>query len=127
MTDANPRPYSWAEAREKINLAKGAQSKAEAHLKEMFADLAEKRRAYQVALAEEIVRLRGQGFAVTAAGDVARGEERVALLRYERDVQDGVVEAAKAALWRLNADRRELEQLVQWSMRADFANDGGGA
>ena len=121
---SNPRPYSWDEAREKVNEAKAAQAEAEKRVREAWADLAEKRRTYQVALAEKITTLRGGGMAATTCGDVARGDENVAQLRFERDVQEGVVESAKAALWRLSADRRALEQLVQWSLRADFANDG---
>jgi len=120
----NPSPYTWDEAREAVNKAKAAQRNAEQRVKDAYREFAEKRQSYQVALAEKITTLRGAGMAATACGDVARGDENVARLRYERDVQEGVVESAKAALWRLSADRRALEQLVGWSMRADFANDG---
>lgn len=123
----NPHPYTWGEARDAVNAAKSLQADAEKAARAAYRDFAEKRQAYQVALAVEITRLRSEGMAATTCGDVARGETKVAQLRFERDVQEGVVESAKAALWRLSADRRALEQLVQWSMRADFANDGAPA
>jgi hypothetical protein len=43
---------------------------------------------------------------VTLCGDLARGDSRVAGLKYERDVAEGVREAAGQAVWRATADRK---------------------
>jgi hypothetical protein len=40
------------------------------------------------------------------------------------DVSAGVLAAAEQAGFRLNADRRILERLVEWSMRRELAESG---
>jgi hypothetical protein len=42
----------------------------------------------------------------------------------KRDVAAGVKEALEQAGFRLNADRRILERLVDWSMRRELAEGG---
>jgi hypothetical protein len=68
--------------------------------------------------------VRADGVAWSAAADLARGNSTVAQLRYERDVSAGVLAAAEQAGFRLNADRRILERLVEWSMRRELAEGG---
>ena len=118
-------PFDFAQAKAAINTAKNAQRVATEQARKTLAvaydDRAAKERAYRVALAQEITRLKADGVAWTVCGDLARGDTgKVADLRYARDVADGVRESAKAALRDISlthaADRRELEQLVSWSM-----------
>ena len=66
--------------------------------------------------------MRGDKIPVTVIQDMAKGDLKIADLRFERDLAEGVREAAVSAIWRHSADRRELEQLVSWSMRV--APDG---
>lgn len=66
------------------------------------------------------------GKAWTVCGDLARGEPRVAALRRDRDVAEGVLEATKQAAFRRGADRRDLSRLVEWSQRRDLADDHQG-
>lgn len=47
---------------------------------------AEAERKYKVALRQEILKLKGEGYAATLINDLARGEERIAQLRFERDI-----------------------------------------
>ena len=61
------------------------------------------------------------GTAWTACGDLARGDENVARLRMERDVAEGVKEAAMQASWRRAADRKDIGRLIEWSARRDLA------
>jgi hypothetical protein len=47
---------------------------------------AEAERKYKVALRAEIIRLKGEGYAATLINDLAKGEETIAQLRFERDL-----------------------------------------
>lgn len=115
-------PLDLHEARDAEREAAALQRGAEAALREAFVNLAEKERAYRVALARRIAELHADGIAWTACGDLARGDEKVARLRMERDVAEGVKEAAVQAAWRHAADRRALGRLVEWSARRDAAS-----
>ena len=53
--------------------------------------------------------------------DLARGDDKVARLRRERDVAEGVKEAANQASWRRAADRKDIGRLIEWSARRDLA------
>lgn len=119
---ANPEPYDFAgakraHARASRDMTAAADFRAECATK--YAD-AEKR--YREALAKQIVREHDQGAAWTVAQDLARGAPAVAELRRERDVAEGMKDAAEQLAWKTSADRRGLEQLVSWSMRV--APDG---
>lgn len=117
MSDFHVPPYSFGEARAAIERASVAQRNAEDRIREAYRDYGEAERAYRKALAVRITELRAEGTPATACADLARGDKHVADLRYRRDVFEGVREAAKSAVWRHTADRRELEQLVDWSRR----------
>lgn len=106
-------------ADERVSAASVAQAASEQQVKEAYKDYAEKERAYRKGLARRILELKAESVAITAAADIARGDEHVANLRYERDVAQGVMEAARMTSFRHSADRRELEQLIQWSMKLD--------
>lgn len=119
----NPAPYDFSEAREAARKASEAQAATEAALRDATRNRAEKERAYRVALAERILTAHGdEGVAWSACQDIARGDENVARLRYERDVADGIVEALAQAGWRHAADRKDLQRLIAWSERV--APDG---
>ena len=110
-------PYDWTEAREAVRQASEAMKNAEQARRDASEDLAAKERAYRVALARKIVEVHAEGAAWTVAQDLARGDKRVADLRYERDVAKGVLEAQETASWRQTADRRDLSKLIEWSQR----------
>jgi hypothetical protein len=117
----NPTPYDFNEARDAINQAKATQKAGEAQVKAAYREFAMARQAYQVALAEAILRYRAE-HAATICAELARGDKKVAELRFKRDVAEGVMEAAKSAIWRHTADRKDLARLVDWSARV--APDG---
>lgn len=117
----NAQPYDFDEAREAINVAKAVQAGAEDAVREAYRQFAAARKAYQLAFAQAIVEARAE-LPATVALDMARGTPKVAQLRYEKDVAEGVMEAAKSAIWRHTADRKDLARLVDWSIRV--APDG---
>jgi hypothetical protein len=120
-------PYDWGQARDAINAAKAAQANAEAQVREAFKAWGAAERAYRMALAQEITNLRAAGQPVTVVQDLAKGAEHIANLRYRRDIAEGVKEAALSAQWRHTADRRALDELVDWSKRRDLAEGYHGA
>ena len=119
---AHAQPYDFGEAKAAIERASVAQKHAEQAIKDAFAAYGDAERAYRKALAVRITELRADGVPATVCLDLAKGEQQIATLRYRRDVAEGVKEAALSSVWRHTADRRELEQLVGWSMRV--APDG---
>ena len=111
-------------AREAEHAASALQLGSEAQIREAASDLAEAERAYRVELAKEITRLKADGVAWSSTADLARGEKKVADLKYGRDVKKGVYEAAQQAAYRHGADRRALGRLVDWSARIDLRSMG---
>lgn len=119
---AHEHPYSFGEARALARSFSQRQRQAEGLLRDASARVAEAERAYRQALARRIVEVHAEGAAWTVAQDLARGDERVSGLRYERDVARGVFEAAQSAIWRHTADRKDCLELIEWSRRV--APDG---
>jgi hypothetical protein len=124
MTSA---PYTFEEATRQATVMAAAQSAGEDLTRRAYADLAEAERAYRKALAAKITELRAGNTAATLAADLARGDEHVASLRFRRDVAEGVVEAARQAGWRHQANRRDGHEFIQWSARRDLAEGYHGA
>lgn len=118
-------PFDFDQARAAIDSASSAQRRAEQEIRDAYRLYGEAERSYRRALAQRITELRADKIPVSIAADLARGDAHVADLRLRRDIKDGVREAAKSAVWRHQADRRELEQLVTWSMRRELAEGAG--
>lgn len=116
------RPYDYAAAKRAIARGSRDQASAAQWRADTAKAYAEAEKAYRTELAKKILELKSQGVAVTACGDIARGDEHVANLKFKRDVQEGIREAAEGLQWQASANRRSLEQLVEWSRRV--APDG---
>lgn len=117
-------PLEIADARQAAHRASEVQREVEEMLRRASADLAEKERRYREKLSLRMVELHAEdGIAWTACGDIARGEEATAKLRYERDVAEGVLEAVRQQAFRRGADRRDLDTLLDWSKRRDLRVD----
>jgi hypothetical protein len=119
----NQHPYDFAEARTQANAASERTRLAEDFYKQQARAYAIAEEAYRKRLAERIVELRGESKPVTIVPDLARGDTEVARLKRERDIAEGMKDAALQALWRLAADRRDLGRFIDWSMRAAFRDD----
>lgn len=118
-------PWTFGEGIAAARRASESQKAGEEAVRAASADLAEKERAYRLALAKRIVEVHAEGAAWTVAQDLARGDRHVADLRYERDVAVGVLEAAQQRAWRGTADRKDVLEFVQWSCRRELAENGG--
>jgi hypothetical protein len=113
----NADPYDFAEARDAAGKASRSQADSERFIVEATRALADKERTYRMELAKKIVEVHAGGAAWTVAQDLARGDKRVADLRYERDVAHGVKEAAEQASWRCAADRKDTGRFIDWSSK----------
>jgi hypothetical protein len=119
-------PYDFGQARDAAARASNAQHQAETNLIDAAKDYAEKEERYRVALAKEIVRQHDDDkVAWTVAPDLARGDKEVARLRKDRDIAEGVRDAAQQQAWRRAADRKDTQRFIDWSARREFAEAGG--
>lgn len=119
----NPDPYDFAGAKRAAARWSRDMSAAAEWRASSAETAAAAEQAYRVALARRIVELHDQeGVAWTVAQDVARGDAKVAQLRHDRDVAEGVREAAELLGWKTSGDGRRLDRLIDWSMRV--APDG---
>ena len=123
-SSVNQSPFSFGEARAAAHQASLRQVDAERERVQAVEAAAAAELAYRTALARKIVELHAEGVAWSTTADIARGDKTVAELRFKRDVAAGVKEAQEQAGFRLNADRRVLERLVEWSMRRELAEGG---
>ncbi len=114
-------PYDFRQAAAADQVAHDRQRAAEQWIIDAARDYAEAERAYREALSARIVKLKADGTAWTSCGDVARGDPAIAVLKYKRDVADGVRAAAAQAAWRASKDRDAEATRIQWSMRRDLA------
>ena len=114
-------PWDFRTAFQHCSDSSRRQEDSEDVVRDAYRDFAQKEEAYRTALSVEILRLKAQGIAITACDNIARGDKAVAKLRYERDVAEGVKEAAVAGGWRRNADRKDCQRFADWSMKRELA------
>jgi hypothetical protein len=111
----NPEAWDFVTATARSRQAHENQSTAEQARRDAAEGLALAERLYRVNLARRIVELKAEGMPATVCQDLARGDKQVADLRYERDVKQGVLDAAEQAAWKFTADRKDVNEFVQWS------------
>lgn len=113
----NPEPWSFSEAQAASDTAREGQDNAAAAYETAAEEAAEKERDYRQALAAKIVELRAD-WPATTCENMAKGDEHIALLRYERDVALGKRKAAAQLTWAASADRKDTLAFIEWSQRA---------
>lgn len=121
----NGQPWSFAEALKASRDAETEQRRVESEVSTAYRQWGRAQNLYAVALARRIFELKTQGIAVTACETLAKGDPRIAELREARDIAEGLKETSKVAAWRVNADRRDVNDLLSWSMRRDLAEYSG--
>lgn len=76
-------------------------------------------KVYRIALAKRLLELRAEGTAATLSDDLARGDEHIAGLRYQRDIARGLMKSAEAAKRDASEahvrHRVEVDKIVDWS------------
>ncbi len=121
--DNTIQPLAIEDARAAAHRASELQRTVEDSMRAASRDLAEKERVYREQLSLRIVELKAEGVAWTVCGDIARGEEKTAHLRRDRDIAEGVLDAARQQAFRYGADRRDLSQMIEWSTRRELRID----
>jgi hypothetical protein len=111
------RPYDYEGAKRAIARASRDHTQVSGARAEAASALGQAERAYRKALALKITELHADGVAWTVCLDLAKGDTKIADLRYQRDVAKGILGANEQLAYRCLADRRELEQLIDWSMK----------
>lgn len=81
----------------------------------------ESRKSYQIALAKQILLLRSEKYPATIIPDLARGNEEVAELRFERDIAEGLMKSAQEAINVYKLEVRLLESQIdrEWTRKGD--------
>lgn len=74
---------------------------------------------YRVELAKELLKLKDEGYAITLAGDIARGKPSIAKLKFEEICKDGIY---KANLESINAIKLQIK-LLNEQLAREFSNE----
>lgn len=117
-------PYDFDQARQAAARASQAQAAAEDFVREAAKDCAEKEERYRVALSKRMIEWHADDVGWSTTAELARGDEKVARLRAEFKIAEGVKEAAAQACWRRTADRKDTQSFISWSMRRELAEGG---
>lgn len=90
--------------------------KSVAELKERGIAMAKTEKDYRVKLAHRTLVLRNEGYPVTVLGDIVRGEEEVAELRYKRDVAEALYKSCLEGInvYKLNLKILESQYQREW-------------
>lgn len=98
---------------EELNAKLKLLDEAVADFRESGLVLAECERKYRVKHAEKILALRAEDFPVTICQDVSKGCPEVASLRFDRDVQRVLYEAAKQSIFSVSLSLRIIESRIK--------------
>ena len=85
-------------------------------LRKTGSDYAKAYTDYRVALAKELLLLKNEGFAITLAGDIARGKPEIARLKFEEISKEAIY---KANLEAINARKLEIK-LIENQIQREF-------
>lgn len=118
-------PWEIRDARDVLAEASTQQHDHQETIKEAVKAAARADQLYRVAVAQKIAELRESGTAATLCEKLARGDERIAGLAYDAAVAEGDREIAIQEGWRLHANRKDSQELADWSKRRDLATDYG--
>ena len=83
---------------QKVQEYEGLLDRAVPTLKQRGIDKAKAEQVYRVALAKKFLELKAQGEKVTIMSDLARGDEAVAQLKFERDVAETLYDSNREAI-----------------------------
>ena len=83
-------------------------------------DYAKAYRDYRVALAKRLLELKNEGYAITLAGDIARGDKEIAELKFEEISKEAIY---KANIESINVLKLQIKVLENQIEREFGAND----
>lgn len=81
--------------------------------KKRGSDYANAEKYYRIALAEKMLELRSQGQPATLVPDLARGDRKIAHLKFDRDAKESVYKAAQEAIQSYKLQIRITEAQIE--------------
>lgn len=88
-------------------------------LRKTGSDYAKAYTDYRVALAKELVKLKDEGYAITLAGDIARGKTEIAHLKFEEISKEAIY---KANMESINTLKLEIK-IIQEQLNKEWTNE----
>lgn len=88
-------------------------------LRKTGSDYAKAYTDYRVALAKELVKLKDEGYAITLAGDIARGKPEIAHLKFEEISKEAIY---KANMESVNVLKLEIK-IIQEQLNKEWTNE----
>lgn len=82
-------------------------------------DYAEAYTNYRMELAKELMKLKNEGYAITLAGDIARGKPEIAHLKFQEIAKEAIY---KANLESINAIKLQIK-LIQSQIDKEWSNE----
>ena len=67
---------------------------------------------YRIALAKELISLKEEGYAITLAGDIARGKPSIAKLKFDEITKEAVYKANQEAIQAIKLQIRLLDSQI---------------
>lgn len=89
-------------------------------LRETGEDYARAYTNYRIALAKELLVLKNEGYAITLAGDIARGKPEIAKLKFEEISKEAIFKANQEAI---NSTKLQIK-IVENQMSREWGNNG---
>ena len=68
---------------------------------------------YRIALAEELLKLKSECYAITLAGDIARGKREIAKLKFDEIAKEAIYKANQEAILALKLQIKLLDSQIQ--------------
>jgi hypothetical protein len=118
-------PWEIQEARDALAAASRAQQKHSEVIRDAVRAAARADHLHRVAIAVKVAELREAGFPAALCSKMAQGDVAVSVLGEEAARLEGDREIAVQEGWRLHANRKDTQQLAEWSQRKDLAVDFG--
>lgn len=88
-------------------------------LRKTGSDYAKAYTDYRIALAKELLQLKNEGYAITLAGDIARGKPEIAHLKFNEISKEAIY---KANLESINATKLAIK-IIQEQMNRELPNE----
>ena len=88
-------------------------------LRKTGSDYAKAYTDYRVALAKELMKLKDEGYAITLAGDIARGKPEIARLKFNEISKEAIY---KANLESINATKLAIK-IIQEQINKEYGNE----
>ena len=92
-------------------------------LLELSETKAQAERAYNIAVATEVLRLKSEGYPATLIGTLVKGSATVAELKYKYDIADGVLRACQESLRDIRTAIDCYRSMLSW-MKEELVRSG---